>query len=913
MIISRRLRPAALALAGLAAATWPAVPVAGTQSPPSQQAVPTPADADLVRLDVVVLGVDGAAVPGLTRDDFDVLERGGSSRPIAAFGEVRREPPATAAASLPPDLPSDVATNRQAFADRVIVLFVDDRAGSGEAGDPTLAREVIDRAPPDAVIGLMFASGRPAIELTTDRERLRRAVDRDPVRVLDAGNTFEALAAAIRPIQTGERRRRALLWLAADVSVDVTAGPVAGFLDAARQAGVSVYGMAPDTSSTANRGGVASLAAATGGAVFSGGVDRVLDRIIDEIDHHYLLAVRAADIRDERDLRVRVRREGLAVRQRRGPRAHDADEPGVSPASSAGLAPSAAVPMTLAASAFPGGRRDVPVAVAFAMEVPREALEAADPLLRDEVDYTVEAVHLDTGRVTARRGRNDVVALKPRRLGADAAVVYEIASWIDLRPGPYQLRLTARSTGLDLTGSVYLTIDVPDASGQPIAVSGLVLGYRARPPAPVGAAGPDGLLMTPELRQAFGGGLGGAVVHQTADAGGRGLPVDPALTRRFDSWDELQLYFEVERRGSSRDALATVIVIDDQTGRIVHTSRPAVGRRSRETFVVDLPLTEFPPSAYRIQVEVDDGGSRAVGEAAFVMNGVPAAPGADPAAPPVTPAAPVLPPAPPDASAGGRPAEAIRLRPDGPSGAEALRTDTGADQLASEGWDLYGKGDVRGAQVKLAAAVASGSQSPWIHYVRGLAEFALGRFDVAAASWEFVRARQPDYQPAYFDLADAYLSLNRTREAQSVLEEAVRRWSDDPEAHNALGVVLFGRRLLDDAIATFQRATKAAPGEGLGYFNLGRAYQARMVRWQTSRTVQTAVASQALADRDRQQAIAAYRRALDLGGSFDWDAREAIRILSGGYLGLLSDGALGPTISLATVSSRHFASFARLQ
>jgi hypothetical protein len=86
-----------------------------------------------------------------------------------------------------------------------------------------------------------------------------------------------------------------------------------------------------------------------------------------------------------------------------------------------------------------------------------------------------------------------------------------------------------------------------------------------------------------------------------------------------------------------------------------------------------------------------------------------------------------------------------------------------------------------------------------------------------------------------------------------------------------------------------------------------------MVRWQTSRTVQTTVASQALADRDRQQAIAAYRRALELGGSFDWDAREAIRILSGGYLGLLSDGALGPTISLATVSSRHFASFARLQ
>jgi tetratricopeptide (TPR) repeat protein len=221
------------------------------------------------------------------------------------------------------------------------------------------------------------------------------------------------------------------------------------------------------------------------------------------------------------------------------------------------------------------------------------------------------------------------------------------------------------------------------------------------------------------------------------------------------------------------------------------------------------------------------------------------------------------------------------LRPDRSALAEQVRDLSTADQLASEGWDLYGKGDVEGAQVKLAAAVDAGSQSVWIHYARGLAEYALGHFEVAAESWEFVRRHEPTHEPVYFDLTDAYLSLDRPADAQAVLEDAARRWPRDPEAHNALGVVLFSRGRVDDAISTFLRAVEVAPDDGLSHFNLGRAYHGRMIRWQASRTIQTASATSALADRDRQSAIREYQRALALGGTFEWDARDALRLLGG--------------------------------
>jgi len=226
----------------------------------------------------------------------------------------------------------------------------------------------------------------------------------------------------------------------------------------------------------------------------------------------------------------------------------------------------------------------------------------------------------------------------------------------------------------------------------------------------------------------------------------------------------------------------------------------------------------------------------------------------------------------------------LRLRPGRSDEAALGARITGRDpstpdlaaRIAREGWDLYAAGKVEEARDKLAIASASGG-GPWVDYALGLAEFTLGHLDAAIAAWTRVRAVVADYEPLYFDLADAYLQAGRSTDALATLREAARRWPQDAEAHNAVGVVLMRRGATDDAIASFQRAAAAAPDDGLGFFNLGRAYHARYARRLAS--AGTSTGGRALSDRDRQNAIEAYGKAIALGGAFAEEARAYLSAL----------------------------------
>jgi tetratricopeptide (TPR) repeat protein len=197
-----------------------------------------------------------------------------------------------------------------------------------------------------------------------------------------------------------------------------------------------------------------------------------------------------------------------------------------------------------------------------------------------------------------------------------------------------------------------------------------------------------------------------------------------------------------------------------------------------------------------------------------------------------------------------------------------------AMSLARAGWDLYAAGDVEAARDRLADAAAAGG-GPWVDYALGYAEFALRHFDAAVSVWQRVRSRRPDHRPVYFDLADAFLQLGRSGDALAVLRDAARRWPGDSEAHNAVGVVLVSRAALDEAIESFSRAVTAAPRDDTGHFNLGRAYHLRYIRRLQS-GASSATAARAVADRDHQSALAAYRACAALEGSFAPQAREAI-------------------------------------
>jgi VWFA-related protein len=229
----------------------------------------------------------------------------------------------------------------------------------------------------------------------------------------------------------------------------------------------------------------------------------------------------------------------------------------------------------------------------------------------------------------------------------------------------------------------------------------------------------------------------------------------------------------------------------------------------------------------------------------------------------------------------------LRLRPDGPAHVASL-TESGttaspsasdaAARLAREGWDLYSAGNVEGARERLSQAAAAGA-GVWVDYALGLAEFALDHFDASVAAWERVRRVKPDFEPVYFDLADAFRRLERSDDSLAVLREAARRWPDDAETHNAVGVTLVGRGAYDDALEAFNKATAVAPADAVGYYNLGRTYELRSLRMLKA-AGQDPLAARSLADRDRKNAIAAFTKCVEMGGPYADKAKAAISVLN---------------------------------
>ena len=116
-------------------------------------------------------------------------------------------------------------------------------------------------------------------------------------------------------------------------------------------------------------------------------------------------------------------------------------------------------------------------------------------------------------------------------------------------------------------------------------------------------------------------------------------------------------------------------------------------------------------------------------------------------------------------------------------------------------------------------------------------------------------------------------SSARTGAALKVLREAERRWPADAEVANAIGVIQIRRGALDAAIESFERATTVAPGEALGYFNLARAHQMRLLK---SQRYDPQMQKWIGGDEDRRRAIAMFQKYLELGGPYERQAREAL-------------------------------------
>lgn len=299
----------------------------------------------------------------------------------------------------------------------------------------------------------------------------------------------------------------------------------------------------------------------------------------------------------------------------------------------------------------------------------------------------------------------------------------------------------------------------------------------------------------------------------------------------------------------------------------VRVKRPGVQVRARRGYVATPPVAPAP------------GAEKAPAP------GIPAA--ANPASvdPPAAPDARAEAPATAStASAAGEAAAAraaaVSLRPDQSARVRALadrRPAAGsAKQLAAEGWERYGRGDLEGAEQYLDKAVGHPDSAPWVHYAGGFAKFGLGKPAEAVLAWEHVRSAAPDFLPVYFDLADAYLQLDDPGRSIDALRAAEKRWPGNTEILNAIGTIQVRRGAVNDAIATFEQAIAQSPDETLAYFNAARTFELRYFQMRRfSRPGARWLDNPA----DLQKAIEYYGAYVGRGGPYVDDARAAIERL----------------------------------
>jgi len=349
--------------------------------------------------------------------------------------------------------------------------------------------------------------------------------------------------------------------------------------------------------------GLTTIAEASGGFAvvdsddFMGGVERILD----DLDHYYLLGFYPADPNRRGYRRLSVSVPGhpeWTVRFRRGYRLGGKKAGAASrtplAALSAGVLPRTDLGLRLGAVALAiDSARETRLALTLEVSAQRAPLEDPDGRLRGELTYDVLAVDEKRKVVKRAGGLQARATLSPTGAASPEIATYQIADTIALPPGAYQLRVSAESVRLKKGGSVYLHVDVPDFTREDVTIGGIAIGYAngGRVAEAAAAARP-----TPAQRAAR------MVIAPPVPA----LPFPATLDRTFAAADILRLYFEVAANGKGVPL----------PGRLEVLTSDGVSMRSSIDFVADergrvtltLPLSNLDAGAYILRARAGLGG-----------------------------------------------------------------------------------------------------------------------------------------------------------------------------------------------------------------------------------------------------------------------------------------------------------------
>lgn len=492
---------------------------------PSQGAV-FRSNTKIVRVDAVVVDSSGRPVRGLTKDDFEILDRK-TLRPVETLEELAFDRSlATPNAPLPERLTR--ADNSGAANDRRVILVIDEprvmMSRTTQARD--VAKRIVRALGGRAQIALLRTNRELACEFTKDTRLLLDTIDdiegektfisyanlatppemmvssmydksagsyyggSFPGQNLRDRGVYRVLGDATRTLSYDSGRRTAVVLVSeGHPIVPVPVGEFGNRINAAwerdrrdlewmvasaRTANVAVYAIDPrgkgrpgeegysgewmvgfhDDIATLAQGALREVTELTGGFAFTGSDDFTAgaNRILDELDHYYLLGFAPAnpDITSPRQITVRVKRPGLTVRHRqffsaeapknakfpKNPTPKDWLQSLIAP-----VTPVAGLPVSIAATMIQsaaGGRRarlsvtaDVTVPAGETAELGLWAIDVSHEKIAKQSDLPLFA----TGTAS---------------------------SWdIELAPGRYQLRVAARTQTSGKGGSAYLMVDVP--------------------------------------------------------------------------------------------------------------------------------------------------------------------------------------------------------------------------------------------------------------------------------------------------------------------------------------------------------------------------------------------------------------------------------------------------------------------
>jgi VWFA-related protein len=345
-----------------------------------------------------------------------------------------------------------------------------------------------------------------------------------------------------------------------------------------------------------------TLSEGTGGTatIDKTNLDTALDRIAAESSHYYLLGYVPADAKREgryREIEVRLKRPGLHVSARKG--YVEPDDKARRKAEGKGAAQagplaelirrpiaSAGLPFSVHAVALPGASRNVSVVV----EVAPDALtfDARGDERVTTVDLAIVPVG-SGGQVFPAVDGHATLTLPAAEADVIATRGVRMVHRLTLAPGRYQLRVAARETARQRTGSVIYDLTVPEAS-HGLVLSGLMVSSTQA-----------GRIPTSQRDEAIEQALGGR---------------PPTAARVFASDDVLSVYAEAMDAGASavRDVEITTIVRDGRGRELLRSPQAGANRSVAPgksfAYAIDLPLKALAPGRYTLRVEARADGLR---------------------------------------------------------------------------------------------------------------------------------------------------------------------------------------------------------------------------------------------------------------------------------------------------------------